>query len=141
MLGATLKRWLPLLLWMMVIFCISSSSDPYRQLAVWLGININPPEGQAFRLIPILSNDALGNMAHFGVFLILGVLVNHAMQPTTARQKMVGWLVCVLYALFDETHQMFVPNRTFQLLDLGLDCVASLVGLLVSARIFRKSLK
>jgi VanZ family protein len=37
--------------------------------------------------------------------------------------------ISMAYALFDEIHQVFVPGRAFQFLDLSLDAVGILLGL------------
>ncbi|MBO4501512.1 MAG: VanZ family protein, partial [Clostridia bacterium] len=42
-----------------------------------------------------------------------------------------AFLFCVLYALSDEAHQLFVPGRAFELKDLFLDSVGAFVGILI----------
>jgi VanZ family protein len=44
-----------------------------------------------------------------------------------------------LYALSDEIHQLFVPGRTFQLMDLALDLLGGVIGLMVFAILRKKS--
>jgi len=43
-----------------------------------------------------------------------------------------------LYALSDEIHQLFVPGRTFQLMDLVLDLLGGVIGLIIYERIRAK---
>ncbi|MGV8147186.1 MAG: VanZ family protein [Alkaliphilus sp.] len=40
-------------------------------------------------------------------------------------------LVCVLYAISDETHQIFVPGRSAQVSDILIDSVGAAVGILI----------
>jgi VanZ family protein len=40
-----------------------------------------------------------------------------------------AWLVTVLYAASDELHQAFVPGRNASLMDIGIDALGALVGL------------
>lgn len=129
---ASALRWLAPLLWMVLIFWVSSRVDPYRELAQFLGLaSAALPEGQ-FRLLPMLSNDALGQAAHAAEFFILGLLLGWAGRPVNAR----GWWALLAFgaafALTDEVHQSFVPERAFQWGDLGIDCVSVAVGLLAA---------
>lgn len=39
-----------------------------------------------------------------------------------------------LYSLSDEIHQLFVPGRSFQLMDLGLDLLGGIIGLIIYER-------
>lgn len=41
---------------------------------------------------------------------------------------LVSWLFCVLYACTDEFHQFFVPGRSAQLSDVGVDSAGALIG-------------
>jgi VanZ family protein len=40
-----------------------------------------------------------------------------------------AWLLTVLYAASDELHQAFVPGRNASLMDIGIDALGALVGL------------
>jgi len=65
-----------------------------------------------------------------------GALVpqEHALAPKTRFPSLYP-LSVILYpstfALFDELHQMFIPGRAFQWIDLTLDLVGILVGLIL----------
>lgn len=41
-------------------------------------------------------------------------------------------LICLIYGLFDEIHQIYVPNRSAELLDWVADSLGSLVGIVFS---------
>ena len=43
-----------------------------------------------------------------------------------------------LYALSDEIHQLYVPGRTFQLMDLALDLLGGVIGLIIYEQIRTK---
>lgn len=50
-----------------------------------------------------------------------------------------NWVVCsilmaILFGISDETHQMFVPHRSSDVMDLNAD----LIGILIATAIFRK---
>ena len=46
-------------------------------------------------------------------------------------------LVCSIYALSDEIHQIPVPGRTFELLDLAIDFTGIVLGILVISLFFK----
>lgn len=55
-------------------------------------------------------------------------------RKKAALLPMFAFVFCVLYALSDEIHQIYVPGRAFQVGDLLMDGVGALIGvLLVSA--------
>ena len=101
-----LLRWTPVVVWMAVIFYMSSLS----QLP-----SVAPPTWQ----------EALSNVAHFGEYAVLGGLLWRALLPLL-RQPWPHWaalLIGLLYAVSDEFHQSFVPNRQSSLTDLAVDAV------------------
>jgi len=114
-----------------VIFAFSASSDPYRTLpSNWESACLS------IRLGSLCQDEMLGRFSHAAEYALLalfacrGVFWNRAWFP-------VGLLLAAGlafgYALLDETHQLFVPGRTFQLLDLGLDGLGISLGLLIFA--------
>lgn len=70
--------------------------------------------------------------AHFFAYLVLGVLVVNSLKVfgvTGPRLYMSAILVCILYAVTDEVHQLFVPGRGCQLRDVLIDSVGAGVGI------------
>jgi VanZ family protein len=122
-------RWLPVILWAGVIFWFSSFSNPYQSL-----LSANIPT--------ILPDELIGQISHIFIYMVLAFLLARALghQPGTST-IFPSWGMAVLYAFSDETHQLFVPGRTFQLADLALDALGALVGVLlyhlVSVRLTR----
>lgn len=55
-------------------------------------------------------------------------------QPTPARLAC-AWLVAALYAVSDEIHQYFVPERACALMDMGIDSAGAAAGVLIVALI------
>lgn len=83
-------------------------------------------------------------IAHFLTYLGLGILIAFRSgiadvlkaRPVTAWTKG-GWiapLVGMLYGLFDEVHQLFTPNRTFEVKDLIVDVAGILIGFWLARR-------
>ena len=52
-------------------------------------------------------------------------------RKKAALLPLFAFVFCVLYALSDETHQLFVPGRAFQAEDLLMDSVGALAGVLI----------
>lgn len=73
--------------------------------------------------------------AHFSVYLVLGVFAALAADshPLPHPGK---WLlpagICLLYAGLDEWHQGFVPGRSPQLRDVGIDFAGAAVGIVLA---------
>jgi VanZ family protein len=112
-----LLKWLPALIMMGVIFYFSSI--PSQEM---------PSFGSWDTLIK--------KSAHFFGYLILGLFFLRGMNFISWRTCFYAFLFVVLYALSDEFHQSFVPGRTSTLVDVGIDTLGALAGLL-AARIFQ----
>lgn len=74
--------------------------------------------------------------AHFIAYLILGFLVSHAMKneastATAWKRSGTTLLLCVVYAISDEFHQVFVPGRGPLLKDVLIDGSGAALGILL----------
>lgn len=122
-----IKRWLPLLLWMGLIFYLSSRSDPFV---------LTPPGWEkdcrslasGLTLSPLQCRDEyLGRLAHILEYAILALLFYRAwVWRSPLKFTLLG---AFAYALSDEIHQLFVPGRASQIPDLLLDLLGILIGL------------
>ncbi len=109
--------WLALVLWMGLIFFLSSRPDLPKAAEPWL---------------ELLSKKT----AHFLAYATLAVLAHHALrltwpQWTPRRHVLAALVIAVLYACSDEFHQSFVPNRNAALTDVMIDTLGASVGLLL----------
>jgi VanZ like family len=111
--GPFVRRWLPVLAWAAVIFAFSSVPDLGTGLGGW--------------------DLVLRKIAHAGEYAVLGALLARA----TGRP----WLAAalgVLYAVSDEVHQAFVPGRAGSPLDVAIDGVGVVCGVLVWQHVARR---
>lgn len=72
--------------------------------------------------------------AHFFAYFTLGILVLHAItlrHKMTLRYFMISLVICVLYAMSDEFHQLFIPGRSGEVRDVLIDSAGSVIGLSV----------
>lgn len=68
--------------------------------------------------------------AHFGIYLVLGVLViNLLMEYNIKHVILVSLIVCLLYSVSDEIHQLFIDGRSGELRDIIIDSSGSLLGI------------
>ena len=107
-----LAAWLPVVLWAAVIFAFSSVPSLGTDLGTWDLI--------------------LRKCAHLTEYAILGALLARA-----TRSPGLALLLGGLYAVTDEVHQTFVEGRVGAPLDVAIDTIGALVGVLVWIRLAR----
>lgn len=108
--------WAAVLLWMVVIFNLSSQpahqsnklSTGVTQVIVKTVKKVAPKSEFDIKKF----NHYVRKNAHFFAYLVLGILVMNAMRGKTR-----ALMICILYAISDEVHQMFVPGRGPQVKD------------------------
>lgn len=118
--NSTVRRWLPLLLWMLLIFVQSSQPAP-------------PAPGG-------LRADVLAIVAHlllFGITAFLVLLARQALLRPRLIDGVVAIMIATLYGISDETHQSFVPQRRADVMDVVTDVVGALVAVAVVFAIAR----
>src|SRR5262249_4905838 len=131
-----LKYWLPLLLWLGVIFVgstsVMSAEHTSRYIVpflLWLKPGMSP---KAIWIILVAARKC----AHVTEYAVLALLLWRALRsvPTLrAKTLMVFGAVlmgCALFAASDEFHQVFVKSRTPSVRDVSLDIGGALIGLL-----------
>lgn len=132
-------RWGMVFAWMIVIFMLSAqkSTDSDSLSSGITRFVLNIINGLLPRIQIEFSafSHFVRKSAHFIAYLILGILSLHALDEE--KNPTIAWfikalLVCVLYAMSDEFHQLYVPGRSGELRDVLLDSTGSLVGILGS---------
>lgn len=95
--------WLPVALWMILIFTLSN-------------ISIRDERVDLFRF--------QDKLIHFLEFGVLGLLIVRAVYLGGSRKRSAYWWgIClgVFYGALDELHQYFIPERMVELNDLAAD--------------------
>ena len=71
--------------------------------------------------------------AHFIGYMILGILASGLiLQYENINKKYpLAFLICVIYAISDEIHQLFVPGRSSQVRDVLIDSARSLLRIII----------
>ena len=104
-----LSAWLPVLVWAAVIFTFSSIPHLGTGLGVW--------------------DTILRKGAHMTEYAILGALLLRALERPPA-----AFLAGVAYAVTDEVHQHFVAGRHASPVDVAIDSVGVVIGVLLFER-------
>lgn len=77
-------------------------------------------------------NYPIRKIAHYSIYLLLGCFIYNIFLLTGIKHKvLISILICMIYAITDETHQLFVSGRTGQLLDVLIDTTGSLTSILL----------
>ncbi len=139
-----LKYWLPLLIWLGVIFLGSTSlmsaehtSRLIVPILLWLKPGMSP---KTIWIILVIMRKC----AHVSEYAILALLLWRALRSgPTLRTKLptlfnAVLLACAVFAASDEFHQSFVKSRTPSVGDVLLDVVGALFGLLICASFARR---
>lgn len=134
-----LKYWLPLLIWLGVIFVgstnLMSSEHTSRYIVPflrWLNPGISP---NTMWIILVVVRKC----AHVTEYAILALLLWRSLRgvPSLRTKTTICFgavlLGCALFATSDEFHQTFVKSRTPSVRDVCLDITGALVGLLIGA--------
>ena len=81
-----------------------------------------------------IDEGLLRTMAHCLEFMGLSVLIFNAAYSTweTKFTPLIAFVGTVLYAITDEIHQIFVPERAFQISDILVDSTGALIGAIAS---------
>ena len=137
--------WLAVAAWMVVIFLFSgqtgdSSGNTSGQLVRWV-ISIFY---RGYADLPVVEQTEILEVihllirkgAHFTEYAILAMLVANALGQYTLsslRRWLIPIGVCALYAVSDEIHQYFVPERACRFLDMCIDTAGGAFGTAVFA--------
>jgi len=132
------RYWLPVLVWMWVIFSASGDRMSFQHSSRIIGPFVH-------WLFPHLSDEAIHAIvviirkyAHLAEYAVLALLLWRALHKPP-RRDVPSWrwseaglvlALVALYAASDEIHQAFVPSRQGCVSDVVLDTTGAALGLL-----------
>lgn len=124
-----LIRFVPALVWMAVIYILSSRT----------GDEINTMLPFFQRLFPGMSDF---NWGHFVAYFILAVTIDYGFGAKAERwgMKVLIVAICGLYGITDELHQSWVGGRMMDPADVRNDCIGAAIWTLLAAVPFVKRL-
>lgn len=136
-----LKYWLPVLLWMGVIFTFSTDAGSSRRTSRIIGPILR-------WMIPDISEASIERVqlvvrkgSHLTEYAILGGLAwralrqprkedQHNKRPWNRKHALAAVAIATLFALSDEWHQSTVPTRQGQFSDVLIDAAGASAGLM-----------
>ncbi len=133
-----------LISWMIIIFLFSSQSGNLsgdtsnkivRNIVVFISKveNKNYSEEKIEELVE-KYNVPIRKLGHFTEYLILGILVMNLLINYNINLKwfiISSILICVFYAFTDEFHQLFINDRSGNLIDVSIDSFGSIFGIML----------
>jgi VanZ family protein len=105
-----ISLWLPVVAWAAVIFALSSVPSLSSGLGGW--------------------DYVLRKCAHVTEYAVLAALLYRALE-----RELPAFLATVAYAATDEFHQHFVRGRHASAVDVAIDAVGAMIGLLAWERL------
>ena len=134
--------YIAVVLWMGLIFFFSSEpADDSKELSTGVTevilsvVEAVSPDSDLF--MENLHHFVRKN-AHFFIYFVLGMLVRRALRLSEIRGKkgnVLALAICIVYAISDELHQLFVPGRGAQVKDVVIDSTGALVGIIIYSSI------
>ena len=131
--------WLAVVLWLALIFVLSAQ-PVYKSNGLSKGIS-----EEMVKIIEKISPDRhinidrfnhyLRKIAHFLSYMVLAILMMNVlrlMRVSGGKKIAIALVVCILFAISDEFHQLFVPGRGSQVKDVLIDTAGAIVGIFVS---------
>ena len=106
-----LKYWLPVYIYSILIFYLSSQSIIPASTAL----------AEKFYIRPYLQ--------HILIYTGLALTISRASNYSKNNSNFLVVFSTTLYGLIDEIHQHFVPGRTFDFLDVGMDFLGAILAL------------
>ena len=132
-----LKYWLPVLIWLCVIFVGSTDVLSAEQTSRFV-------EPFLRWLKPDISSETLAQihffarkLGHIFEYALLAIFLWRALRSgANLRVKIsilvvVVWFVCAIFAATDEFHQSFIPSRTASPNDVVIDIFGVVIGLTI----------
>lgn len=150
--------WIACIMWAVLIFCFSAQpaevsnkvSVGFTENIIMFILNLDfidipvSTAGLEETVIKIAQsvNSVVRKCAHFGVYMIFGVLVLNLLKCYFKDKLSIPLALAFsfLYAVSDEIHQIFVPGRAGRATDVLIDFSGALLGvilfIIISKRFF-----
>ena len=128
-------------IWMGVIFSFSSdnkvaSDNKSSSVIITIYHFFNSKEITKYEEKQIIEKYAypIRKLAHFTEYFILGLLVISLISEYTIINRksiIIGIIICMLYAISDELHQLFTSGRSARIFDVLVDTSGSTISILI----------
>ncbi|MFY0741948.1 VanZ family protein [Solibacillus silvestris] len=128
--------WIAVVLWMILIFYFSKQpvhisndlSTTITEQLIEMAQMVAPVEEVHVSTV----NHFVRKNAHFFIYFCLGIFAFFALRISGIKSFHSIWVAlifCIIYAVSDEFHQLFVPGRGAQVKDVLIDCAGATLGI------------
>lgn len=86
-------------------------------------------------------NPVIRKIAHFSIYMILAIFTYMFIEELNIKSKsekerlrkniLYTCIFCLIYAIFDEIHQIYVPGRTGKVIDVIIDTLGACTGITI----------
>lgn len=86
-------------------------------------------------------NPVIRKIAHFSIYMILAIFTYMFIEELNIKSKskkerlrkniLYTCIFCIIYAIFDEIHQIYVPGRTGKVIDVIIDTLGACTGITI----------
>ncbi len=126
-----LSRWLPVVLWAVVISIFSTGAFAFDRTGYVIlpVLHVFFPSATPEELRAMHSS--IRKLAHFSEYLVLSLLLYRALRNGRrwdVRAAGMAVMIAGLYSIGDELHQWFVPGRTAAATDCLIDVTGAAAG-------------
>ena len=130
-----------IIIWMLTVFLFSNENGNDSQntskfvtekIVQILTFNQNITEEQELALVEN-TDHIIRKLAHFSIYALGGILIYNYIDTFNIKKnrKIVASIaIGILYAAFDEFHQYFVSGRSAQILDVCIDSLGVIIGVI-----------
>lgn len=139
------------IIWMIIIFTFSNQkaqestkmSDGVIEKTIGNIYKITHKNTKEEKLTEIKTKytKPIRKLAHFTIYMILGILVTITLKEYNINKNiiLISILICMLYAISDEIHQIFISGRSGEIKDVIIDTCGSTLGIILNKKIRKKS--
>lgn len=127
--GIKLFRYLPSVIWMGIIFYLShqpgneSANTSSRVLEFVFDYLPMSTEYE------VILHTIIRKLAHFSAYAVLGMLIYFAYRGR--RAALFTFFICLIFAITDEVHQLFIPGRSGEVRDVLIDLSGVVFSLII----------
>lgn len=133
-----ITSWTAVVLWMATIFFLSHQpgSQSSELSSGITEIIINTVEGISPSAVTYVEefHTYIRKSAHFLAYLLLAVLSVNALKASGVRgfrRLIFAFGICVVFAMTDEFHQLFIEGRSGEVRDVLIDSSGAIVGICI----------
>ena len=120
------------IIWMIIIFMFSSQTGDESSMISDTIVNktICIYKNCDFELATFI----IRKFAHLFMYFILGILVMNNFK-ISKKNIIYALIICILYSISDEIHQIFSYERSAEIRDIFIDSIGSFIGIIFTCKI------